>query len=486
MTPRPTRAGDATPPSGNWTGGTPSSTPGRGGATPSRTPTNPSQPAKETPNTNLSLTDFQARYTSEDNESFNTVLDRQNAKKRAKYGWLWNGNKIPSARQIAQAAHSQKLLTQGQNHDRNGSEERAKAIVLGPSANPDARPASIAQQRPYDPRNSLMFAPDDLSETHPHLPSTAQSSAETSRAGPKSVSYTSTRLPTSAFPGGEDEQNGSSVPESPSLSAIDAAIAGNPRHRAVSTAAPSDVDGGAQGGETPRVNGYAFVDAEPTASELNPAPPPPPTSRTDADADTNARGKGKSKIRDRNALLQHLLGINSNPNNSNGDEGSGSGMSGAPNPFTLHPASKREDLHHRMVERTSASKRVDPGFGSGSGPGSGRSDRLATLRSEGGREKTQTPRFMSSPVVGGRTPVGRTPVGRTPVAGSSTGMKKEKLDRGDLTPAGRNLFASVGGTPRTAASSNFSANGFEARRGEGGWTPKSLVGVRGKAVGRGV
>ncbi|KLJ09070.1 hypothetical protein EMPG_15506 [Blastomyces silverae] len=49
----------------------------------------------------MSLSMFQTKYTSEDNESFYKVLDRQNVKKRQKYAWMWNGNKILAPRQIA-------------------------------------------------------------------------------------------------------------------------------------------------------------------------------------------------------------------------------------------------------------------------------------------------------------------------------------------------------------------------------------------------
>ena len=43
---------------------------------------------------------FQAKYTSEDNESFNALLDEQNAKQREKYAWKFNGNKKLTKQQL--------------------------------------------------------------------------------------------------------------------------------------------------------------------------------------------------------------------------------------------------------------------------------------------------------------------------------------------------------------------------------------------------
>jgi protein DGCR14 len=43
---------------------------------------------------NLSLSAFQAKYTSDDNESFYKLLDKENLKKRENNAWLWDGNQI--------------------------------------------------------------------------------------------------------------------------------------------------------------------------------------------------------------------------------------------------------------------------------------------------------------------------------------------------------------------------------------------------------
>jgi len=50
-------------------------------------------PEKEPIDTSLSLDQFQARYTSEDNASFMEIVERINAQKREKYRWLYEQGK---------------------------------------------------------------------------------------------------------------------------------------------------------------------------------------------------------------------------------------------------------------------------------------------------------------------------------------------------------------------------------------------------------
>src|SRR5271154_7343383 len=56
---------------------------------------------------------FQAKYTSEDNESFNSLLDEQNAKQREKYAWIYRGNKMLSKQEYAIEQRKVLLLEQG-------------------------------------------------------------------------------------------------------------------------------------------------------------------------------------------------------------------------------------------------------------------------------------------------------------------------------------------------------------------------------------
>lgn len=301
--------------------------------------------------TSLSLGAFQAKYTSEDNESFYKLLDKQNQKKAQKYSWLWRGNKLPSKRELKQKEVEAKL-SQTRSLIDDGFKKDRLAIV-----DRDHRPAAPVAWK-HVPNNNLMFAPEGIDDT---LESVAQRAQAESRAEPKKIMYENTRMPD---PNIVRDQP---VPSSPSLSAVRDAIAGTRR--------PGDQESSVAGGETPRVNGYAFVDDE--------EPEPAQTTRPHIEL-----GPGDA----------------------------------TPNPFKLQEKSKREGLHHRMVERISESKRTS-----------------ARLGVTGKVDKTPVPKFPSSPrVSGGLTPaaqrlwtkidsagrrVSSTPFKATPLRGKGSALK---------------------------------------------------------------
>jgi len=171
------------------------------------------------------------------------------------------------------------------------------------------------------------------------------------------------------------------------------------------------------GNETPRVNGYAFVDAEPTPSEMG-------ISTTPAAANPD------------DDLLQKMIE-------------SASERSTGPNPFTISSASAREDLHHRLVDKSLATKRKS-------------SSRLDYLK-EDSQGKTPTPKFASSPRIANASIAGPKPVGR-------------KTALGSLTPAARMLYSRLDGsrTPvgGSAAFDGQSAGSHGGRK--GAWTPTPL------------
>lgn len=252
----------------------------------------------------MSLLAFQAKYTSEDNESFNKLLDRQNTTRRKKYAWLWaqNHKKSDGSHQnrLTGPDTAQKRLTEKGEGEREDGEGEGEGEGGGKliKTNLDARPANPTTWN-APPENSLMFMPDSVEDTHETI---AQRAELESRMGPKRVLYHNTRLPDKSPPSQRPP------PQSPSLSAIQDAIAGNPRLSA--SEAGSAVY---TGGETPRVNGYAFVD----------------------------------------------------------DEDDSYGQT-TPNPFTIPQNRRREDLHHRMVDSMSRSKRAERSSGSGSRSTSGK------------------------------------------------------------------------------------------------------------------
>ncbi|KAL8906338.1 MAG: hypothetical protein Q9171_006300, partial [Xanthocarpia ochracea] len=254
--------------------------------------------------TNMSLSAFQTKYTSEDNESFYKLLDKQNIKRSERYAWMWANNKIPAARQIAhRKREEQKRLSNTGPSDTTTNINGQEIALLHPSEE-DHRKSQPDTWTSTTPSNNFMFAPSSIEDA---LQTVAQKAQETSKAPPKSVNYDNTRLPT--YSSSDSVNNPSDIPPSPSLSAVQDAIAGRPRPTA------SEAGGRA---ETPRVNGYAFVDSEEPSPPPSPPPPPQASSST--------------------SLL------------------SGSGDKSV-NPFKIKENSKREGLHHRMVDKVAKGKR---------------------------------------------------------------------------------------------------------------------------------
>lgn len=274
---------------------TPHATPhGWGGDTPmsvaSHTSTVTETPTPPAPDvSNMGLLGFHSKYTSDDNESFYKVVDKQNEKKREKYPWLWNDNKIPSARQIAHSQQETKRITAA------GGNPEMSVVPIKTDLN--ARPARPDAWKSR-PDNTLMFLPSSVEDTHETL---SQKAERTSRAAPKQTLYHNTRLPDP-----EATAAANAIPPSPSISAIQDAIAGRPRLE------ESEVY---TGSETPRVNGYAFVDED--------EPEPEPTK--DDEIDWRLLGSGSAER----------------------------------NPFQLAETGKREALHHRMVDRVARNKRAE-------------------------------------------------------------------------------------------------------------------------------
>ncbi|RDW61903.1 splicing factor ESS-2 family protein [Aspergillus mulundensis] len=305
----------------------------------------------------MGLLDFQAKYTSEDNESFNKLLDTQNTKRREKHAWLWSENKIPAARQITHPQRETKRL-----EAQGGDPDQQRRVAF--KTDLDARPAKPDGWKPQA-ENSLMFLPSSIEDSYETIQQRAEAA---SRAGPKRVVYQNTRLAEES-----SSEASNTVPPSPSISAIQDAIAGRPRQ--------TETEAGYTGGETPRVNGYAFVDED--------EPEPEPTAfltASEADSEFNDLG---------------ILGASDT----------------TPNPFEIKRNRRREDLHHRMVDRVARTKRVEK--------------TAQTTKTS----LTVTPRFASSPRLefGLRTP------------GSTT-----------LTPAAQKLLSRMG-TPKREMPSSSSA-----------------------------
>ncbi len=319
-------------------------------------------PAAPVMDTNMSLDAFQAKYTSEDNESFYNLLDKQNQKRAEKYSWMWRGNKLPSNRLLKQKEIETKLLeSRGSLHDDGGKKDR---LAIKDSGEKPAMPDGWISK----PNNNFMFGPDGVEDS---VETVAQRAQVESRAAPKSVVYDNTRMHIPALVADRK------IPTSPSLSAVRDAIAGRPRL--------TDSESGYGGSETPRVNGYAFVDDEPEPQDYG------------APLEPIALGKGDA----------------------------------TPNPFKIKEQSKREDLHHRMVDRVAMTKRTSSKIGM-----------------TGKVDATPVPKFPSSP----------------------------KIGVGGLTPAAQRLWSKVGGSGKLGSPSRSDKNPGIVKSKESklrvGWTPK--------------
>lgn len=277
------------------------------------------------PDTNMSLGAFQTKYTSEDNESFYKLLDKQNQKRAEKHAWLWNGNKLPSKMQLKQKEIEDRLIESGTAIVDDGYSKKDRLAIK----DREDRPAAPETWKTA-PKNALMFGPDGLDSS---VQSVAEKAQADSLAPPKSIVYANTRLQDPAVAAEQQRRqfardrrgssiSGASGPPSPTLSAVRAAIAGNPRRQDADSTFGSvagSTAGTATGGETPRVNGYAFVDDE--ESVVNPAESEPEPIIKFGKADST------------------------------------------PNPFSIQAKSTREGLHHRMVERIAHNKRTSARVG---------------------------------------------------------------------------------------------------------------------------
>ncbi|KAL5635737.1 hypothetical protein ACGC1H_004520 [Rhizoctonia solani] len=244
----------------------------------------------------LSLDEFQARYTSEDNASFATILDDENRQRKEKWGWAWEAQgKVEERKAIEHARRETALLEAGKvalaitaAGEPSGSTRAITAATDGSSSSGDPtenilqvvlssendsnRDKQLVKNKPsqtiedvmapkkdtrsagvpgwnFKARNSLMFPPDADQSPYNAISSTAP--PPPAKGDPKSIHHGGTRI------ADHEEASGVTEPSSPTHSRVDAAIAGRPY---------------ASGGETPKVAGHSFVSetASPSPSQLGP------------------------------------------------------------------------------------------------------------------------------------------------------------------------------------------------------------------------
>ncbi|KAF9177864.1 DiGeorge syndrome critical region protein 14 [Haplosporangium sp. Z 767] len=128
--------------------------------------TSDSAPATNTIDTSLTLDQFQARYTSEDNASFNEIIEKINARKKDKYHWMYDQEK-KSMRLIEQGHNpEQKLLRASGEVDNEAPESTLKTGDQGDSSILEVmlrdKRSGVIPTWEYKAKNSLMYFPEGL------------------------------------------------------------------------------------------------------------------------------------------------------------------------------------------------------------------------------------------------------------------------------------------------------------------------------------
>ena len=249
----------------------------------------------------LSLSTYQAKYTSEDNASFNTLLEKQNDKRRQKHAHLWTADqKIPSQRLIAHRAQQQALL----KHKADYETTNAKELIPLTTGSVDSRSAKPSTWKTTNPANTFMFAPSTSVDEQGLLTIQDQKEAS-SKAGPKQIIHENTRFPPSGPRWEADDED--------DATSIHTSFIARRNARGEGATDLSMINGA----ETPRVNGYSFVDED--------EEPPGPSIKEDPS-------------------YRDLL--------------AGQAGDGVLNPFRLKETRLREDLHHRLVTRDAEKQRA--------------------------------------------------------------------------------------------------------------------------------
>ncbi|KAJ1309952.1 hypothetical protein OPQ81_006711 [Rhizoctonia solani] len=206
----------------------------------------------------LSLDEFQARYTSEDNASFATILDDENKQRKEKWGWAWEAQaKVEERKAIEYTRRETALLEAGKATlaitaagEAGGS---TKAITAGEGASSSinlmGQGLEVVISSQNDSSGDKQLVKADQSQT---IEEVMAPKKDTRPAGVPGWKFKTRNSITD-----QDESPGVTEPSSPTHSRVDAAIAGRPY---------------VSGGETPKVAGHSFVSetASPSPSQLGP------------------------------------------------------------------------------------------------------------------------------------------------------------------------------------------------------------------------
>lgn len=250
--------------------------------------------------TSLSIGQYQARYTTEDNASFAHLMDVARKRRRHQYQWAYDAAQAETDKRQARLVHAHEQAEKGRR-----LALPARPAIEGAAADADSdAPHAPPQALPFSARGALMYVPD------------ANTLGASSARAPPAPSERPRVLPAHTRMTWATE-GAASTPSTPSSSVIDAAMAGSPRIQGYgfvsATSTPRSVDLHEQRLEQLMTWGQLAatprrLDPTPRTEpeERNTAPPtpsavPPPTP-TPASSSHTAR-----RIEDLSPAARHLL-----------------------------------------------------------------------------------------------------------------------------------------------------------------------------------
>ncbi|KAH6579015.1 hypothetical protein BASA50_002575 [Batrachochytrium salamandrivorans] len=188
-------------------------------------------------NTSVTLDVFQAKYTSQDNASFLSILDRQNEANKERYHWMYDKEK--------------KTLMLENTSNESDLVHAASAVTASGVEMLLEAPEHISKPIEgwnYKAKNALMYGPESVPLTLADL--------SESRGQPKSISHSATRFPTPTNSISGQLQSNMSSSQQPNTQQVWSHMAkATPGLFHGVAGAPSD---------SPRVSGFGFVPATPT------------------------------------------------------------------------------------------------------------------------------------------------------------------------------------------------------------------------------
>jgi len=115
----------------------------------------------------MSIDEFQARYTSEDNSSFLQILDEENRMRKERYGWAWEAQKKVEAQRDKMIEQRDKMLI----------EAPAVTVVRGKFTIEAAKPAGLLTEGPESEQEQEAGTEDDDEGSKAVIASTTTNSA---------------------------------------------------------------------------------------------------------------------------------------------------------------------------------------------------------------------------------------------------------------------------------------------------------------------